>query len=141
MVRRLRCAKFSNSPRLRRCAAHTWGVQGERKREDGGEGNDYENLNEMLSRRANIQVQRLGAHMNLLRHPLNDSLDFLDSVCWLSLVKHSMAICADWTQIFDRVEFIPLLNFGQWLEMMNVNKTFANLTVSHFKIEATNRAI
>ena len=56
-------------------------------------------------------------------------------------MEHRVAVRTDGQKVGNWINLVILTNFGQGNEMVDVNKTFANLPISTFKIEAADRAI
>ncbi|CAN5633668.1 hypothetical protein BH20ACT10_BH20ACT10_22640 [soil metagenome] len=50
-------------------------------------------------------------------------------------MKHRVAVWADWAHILDRIYLIAFTNISERLEMMNVNKSLADLTVHILKVK------
>ena len=55
-------------------------------------------------------------------------------------MEHGVAIRTDRNQVVDRIDFILIADFRKLSQMMNVNKSFSEITESFGKIKSANTA-
>lgn len=62
-------------------------------------------------------------------------LQFLDCKCWLAAMQHGVAVRADGPQVLDRVHLVFSAKLRQLPNVVNMDKSFANVSVTASKIQ------